>query len=98
MSKHTPGPWQVGNFNKDMICDCDGEIRGCSPIAYVEGTAAEKKANARLIASSPDLLAALLAIAEEAGDQFGHKEGPGTINRMAFHARQAIAKATGGKA
>jgi hypothetical protein len=59
MSKHTPGPWQVGHFDSNMICDSDGANRGCSPIARVEGTAAKRRANARLIAAAPDLLEAL---------------------------------------
>jgi hypothetical protein len=57
--KHTPGPWQVGHFDSNMICDSDGANRGCSPIARVEGTAAKRRANARLIACAPELLEAL---------------------------------------
>lgn len=41
------------------------------------------------------LLAALYAIVEEAGPSFGQTDGPGTINRISYKARQAIAKATG---
>ena len=41
------------------------------------------------------LLAALHAIIEEAGPSFGQTDGPGTINRISYAARQAIAKATG---
>ena len=51
--------------------------------------------NATLIAAAPELLAALQLIVEEAGHAFGHSDGPGTINRMAYMARAAIAKATG---
>lgn len=86
--KYTPGPWQVGKFNKEMICDCDGEARGCSPIAYVEGTAAEKRANARLIAAAPELLAAL-----QKAVRYG-----GLFPDLKAEAEAAIAKATGGAA
>ena len=59
---HTPGPWQVGHFDADMICDSDGDKRGCAPIARVEGTRSERKHNARLIAVAPELLAELQEI------------------------------------
>jgi len=93
-TKHTPGPWQVNHNNPHQVCDSDGEKRGCSPIAVTHGTLKESKANARLIAALPDLLAALQAIVDEAGNAYGHNDGPGAVNRMAFFARSAIAKAT----
>ena len=93
MSKHTPGPWQVNHWDKFQVCDADGEVRGCSPIALcVEGTPAERAANAKLIAAAPALLAALQAIVDEAGPVFGHNDKPGSINRMARTARLALAK------
>ena len=59
--KHTPGPWQVRHFNPTEVCDCDGEIRGCSGIARTSTNSPmpERVANAKLIAAAPDLLAAL---------------------------------------
>ena len=48
----------------------------------------------RLEAISAELLAALQAILDEAGNVLVHKKGLGTINRMAFFARAAVAKAT----
>lgn len=58
-TQHTPGPWQVNSFDPLQICDTDGEWRGCAPIATTHGNAAEARANARLIAAAPALLAAL---------------------------------------
>jgi hypothetical protein len=48
-----------------------------------------------LIEAAPDMLAALRAIVDEAGPQFGHNEAPGTINRVSYLARAAISRATG---
>ena len=92
MTKHTPVPWKVGattTLNGEAV----SEIMSGDDIVAISMNYSE--ADARLIAAAPELLAALIAITEEAGDLYGHTEGPGTINRMTFHARQAIAKAEG---
>lgn len=89
MTAHTQGPWVAACTGPDAFV-----IHPEHHTVWVVAKA-YKQEDARLIAAAPDLLAALLAIAKEAGDWFGHDEGPGTINRMAFHARQAINKATG---
>jgi hypothetical protein len=87
--KHTPGPWQVGHFDSNMICDSDGANRGCAPIARVEGTAAERRANARLIACAPELLEALkLAVRQNEHDML-------MTGKELRNARAAIAKAEG---
>jgi len=61
MSKHTPGPWSIGEHQK--IISTGWSIRipsDGSAIAYVLGERnPELQANARLIAAAPDLLAAL---------------------------------------
>jgi hypothetical protein len=63
MNRHTPGPWQVNHRDHFQVCDADGEVRGCSEVAYCSvGTFAERAANACLIAAAPDLLAALQQI------------------------------------
>jgi len=87
-TQHTPGPWQIGNFDPNTVFDCDGEKRGCSPIATMQGTAAERKANARLIAAAPDLLDALVKML----DVWEHG---GTTPYPIAEARAAIKKATG---
>lgn len=61
MSAHTPGPWQVNHRNPFQVCDADGEVRGCAPIATVAaiGSLRECRANVRVIAAAPKMLAAL---------------------------------------
>ncbi len=87
----TPGPWQQhdadycpleiwGNLDGPLE---DGAIRGTEICTVADGPEAE--ANARLIASAPDLLAALegvLRVADRKTDEFDA-------------ARAAIAKAKG---
>jgi hypothetical protein len=90
--KHTPGPWQVNHEDPTQVCDADGEVRGCSPIAHCTvGTMAERKANAKLIAAAPEMLAALLAMQAFIEGEPDAVEPFGLI-------RAAIAKATGGEA
>lgn len=51
----TQGPWQTAtNFHQNCVADADGIA-----IGYALGTDKEARANARLIAAAPDLLAAL---------------------------------------
>lgn len=72
MSKHTPGPWVVGEWSETLGYDCmtagvrvgpvvlDGADYGqrrCQPIQPEDKT--RLLADARLIAAAPDLLAAL---------------------------------------
>jgi len=60
---HTPGPWNVSSGQDDAIITTD-DGSGAS-IAVVYGAHAWRKewqANARLIASAPDLLATLKAL------------------------------------
>ena len=57
--KHTPGPWVIAGSlvlagSNKSICQIDGAIQVGKP-----ATEEERKANARLIAATPDLLAAL---------------------------------------
>lgn len=93
----TAGPWQVNHRDKTQVCDSDGEVRGCSPIAYCEGSMGERTANARLIAAAPDLLAALESFlrAPSVGSA-----GPGSVTLAVQEfnlraAKAAVAKATG---
>ena len=59
MTTHTPGPWHVGD--EDMVADGPFICAGSTMIADVWcGLPGDTfKANARLIAAAPDLLAAL---------------------------------------
>ena len=93
--KHTPGPWQVNHNNPFRISDSDGVIRGCAPIAETCGTLNEKRANARLIAASPDLLAAC-RVARSA-IVFGNGRAV-DWNAITNQLADAISKATGEQA
>lgn len=109
VSKFTPGPWFVTTdvtATGPVVQAADGaHVAVCAPVTIYAGnvcvqTTQEHAANnALLIAAAPDLLAALQAIVEEAGPQYGFAEADGavigTINRLSYLARAAIAKATG---
>ena len=87
-AKHTQGPWTVISEGMASPKVVDGSGFGICHTTYAP-TGAE--ANARLIASAPELLEALKAVLANSLDSKGladaHKQ-----------ARDAIAKATGGKA
>ena len=108
MSKHTPGPWSVGEVShKKQRVDIDSlhadqtvghqTWRGLAR-AYgcedmpAEGTAA-MLANARLIAAAPELLEALELLVDNP-----YREGTESDERLRRIARAAIAKATGEQA
>ena len=85
MTKHTPGPWSVEHDYKPYVIRSRGDL-----VATITGTAAIRPsaaANARLIASAPDLLAALV-IAEEILRINGFDDHAAT-------ARAALARAKG---
>lgn len=88
LSQHTPGPWWI---LKDGITVCPPRPRAQSIICRTAECYMDRKqreANALLIASAPDLLAALKRMVDVPGGEGGD-----------FHAiaaaRAAIAKATG---
>ena len=106
MSKHTPGPWSVGEVShRKQRVDIDSlhadqtlghqTWRGLAR-AYgcedmpAEGTAA-MLANARLIAAAPELLEALQSVLDNCLDSAG-------LCAAHAKARAAIAKAKGGAA
>lgn len=92
-TKHTPGPWKLlytpeGSFEVVEPHDL------CRIVARGHGADAEGKANARLIASAPELLAELreLVFQYEALQELdGHKKA--AIKVSTEKARAAIAKA-----
>lgn len=103
-SKHTPGPWRLiaAGFSqiKDTshwCCEIYGAleraaiVHHCSP-SYGIG-AEETQANARLIAASPELLAALKRIANATMDADGSTLRPS--RDVVEQAIRAIAKAEG---
>ena len=106
--KHTPGPWELEEWNSDYGATGDFSIyqsmqKGCRmPIASVQQPFNGKrtKANARLIAAAPDLLEAaklVLAWYESEDDHskadFYERMEMCRASEMAI--RAAIAKATG---
>jgi hypothetical protein len=93
---HTPGPWRVGDAGFTVFGPPNGNP---SPetIAHMV-TVRKGPANARLIASAPDLLAALRETADllegfRAADMADDDE-PAIIGPAIDRARAAIAKAT----
>jgi len=101
MGKHSPGPWQskhdfdefglsniIGNVDGETFADGTSRYT-FDPICIVDTETAEWRANARLIAAAPDLLAALKALHQRYVMAIGN-EGP-----EALSARAAIAKAEG---
>lgn len=93
MSKHTPGPWQwTQHFDPTISIYKDG----FGQIARLyDSSAGTGKANARLIAAAPDLLAALKSIAIAWKDEVLVHDDQREAMRAAT---AAIAKATGGAA
>jgi hypothetical protein len=103
--QHTTGPWDVETKGSRHFVDgADGLT-----VAYLDRAGVREKteieANAMLIASAPDLLAALAGCADalrEAGKDFAranpHAVRPNLYELHEQAARAAIAKATGGNA
>jgi hypothetical protein len=93
MSKHTPGPWRVDGTQTLYIEAVVRpgwlqEVAAVGPTEADSGYGEQQKANARLIASAPDLLDALKRIidADDSKELTQHDIELG---------RAAIAKATG---
>jgi hypothetical protein len=101
-STHTPGPWRITgpNIRADtdlgtgaLIATVEHHWHTRQPYAKFETSGTELDANARLIASAPDLLAALEYCLEYLNANPDEYSGP-----RAQAARAAIEKATGDSA
>ena len=102
MSKHTPGPWELrgwsvkcptNNFRVARIGEPDKALRQFGDYEDME---AECRANARLIAAAPDLLAALKDALRSARHDFDAGEKGEAEFRAAYSEQfAAIAKAEG---
>jgi len=96
-SQFTPGPW----WRHDTNIYVGDTVLVCCPKNHwsnIELPEAEKLANARLIASAPDLLASLVELESMVAEMLP-KHGPCGWGELALNqARQAIAKATGNNA
>jgi hypothetical protein len=84
-TKHTPGPWKIGNdetsvsSSDDFVCDCRSNFDGNLDFA-----------NARLIAAAPDLLAVLQELEESSSYWSDYDVPVGIVDRI----KAAIRKAT----
>lgn len=93
MAEHTPGPWSIDQYGTvsgpdGRIITINGVASVCSPGPWQNVA----KANARLIAAAPDLLAALVAVLDTSGAR-------GTYHALKYveavdAAEAAIARAT----
>lgn len=108
-AKHTPGPWFQGSgdyqycvYDKRVWINPDGSRGGETPNLVVVISPEDAVADARLIASAPELLEACAAMIEWDDREKDHAVD--FAARMALcaaafdKARAAIAKATGSKA
>jgi len=95
MSKHTPGPWQwTQHFDPTISIYKDG----FGQIARLyDSSAGTGKANARLIAAAPDLLADLQEACDRIEDLVSRLGGTDPEKATESY-RATIAKATGGAA
>ncbi len=87
MTAHTPGPWKIWNdFDEDGDngCFCIGD--DTAHAVTMNFGKKKNKANARLIAAAPDLLAALINLTNRCERSWTGKDTDAT--------RAAIAKAT----
>ena len=99
-TKYTPGPWTVDEDGFVYDASAFHETPICDPRCFdanIAGNMAEMDANARLIASAPELLEAgqqlLAALVHNAGKQGVVMLASQQIRQL----RAAIAQATGGQ-
>lgn len=101
--KHTPGPWNVTGWENVTVNAANGSTIVTTPgggNATGDGiTLVEIQANARLIATAPEMLEALkvLSANRELGEYESQKQGLPRMIEANDLARQAIAKAEGKK-
>lgn len=89
MSKHTPGPWVATFEDYRWVIDCQGEFGPKKALAVTAGFYPTLEANARLIASAPELLQMVIDLLDAIGN---------CDSQIENDARYLIAKATGEQA
>jgi hypothetical protein len=92
-SKHTPGPWRYSEDRGGRWRVFAGAweiVRAKATHGFRRLPAAEREANARLIAAAPVMLAALCKIVAIKGSTGGHAA---MVAEFQFIARSAIAQA-----
>lgn len=104
---HTPGPWLIADdglfvyalhhygWSKGAPCMVNRFSARVDALTHQGGTVEEAKANAHLIAASPDLLAALKELLEDPDYQIAIGGNPHAVDAMLSRARAALAKAEG---
>ena len=93
MTKHTPGPWKTSAMAPGIVYrEADGKRDELVCTAYRRNDD-EHNANARLIASAPDLLVTLRELLADCTDTDGGLLRP--THYVVDRARAAIAKAEG---
>lgn len=93
--KHTPGPWSLNQYGEPV--DASGENIRAKGLALTNSE--EAKANARLIAAAPDMLAihrdsveVLEIVLEEREEIVGEDE---VLRDLISRIKEVVAKATG---
>lgn len=98
-SKHTPGPWFVEEPLHRFIRSLAGKSPFVAELNILDKTHGEHMANARLIASAPDLLAACEAAQVAFAAEFDATHIQGIAVREAVKMlRESIASARGERA
>lgn len=85
MASHTPGPWEIGEEQfgaQVMVFAGEREVADCGH-NFSDCGNEEDRANARLIAAAPELLAALDRLLETVEDEM-----VGLIDRKTIRARK----------
>ena len=98
MTKHTPGKWAIANYDDEIdgrkcavVQPIYSQNNGGVVTAICPGI--DRRANARLIAAAPDLLAALKWAVDQLAEPL-HGDGS-SYGRQYLWAKDAIAKARG---
>jgi hypothetical protein len=102
-SAHTPGPWRSEGPDEDPYGEigvfADAGSRLVCELwqddAPVPDFNAEQRANARLIAAAPDLLAALKALTQDSRFNLVIGGNPNAVDALVKQVDEAIAKAEG---
>ena len=94
MSKHTPGPWEVADHGRfiSIVTPNRALLASIRLGGFVSDC--EAKANARLIAAAPQLLATLETIITMIPEGFVMPEGSNRLSNVAATAAHAISLAT----
>lgn len=101
-TKHTPGPWTATSGPGGLLYTTDQDGRDLASITTLDDginndtRRMEARANAKLIASAPELLGALSVLVDHAEERYPHFESTRGQTDLA-QARAAIAKAEGAK-